>query len=88
MSRHLTPDEIALNQQELACSAEIEKLEMQGEALEHELEESLNGPRVMIVVQTLRVLYQALLIQYRELARIRGAQITSLQKTLRAYGGD
>jgi hypothetical protein len=86
--RHLTPEEIALNQQELACSAEIEKLEMQGAALEYELEQNLNGPRVMIVVQTLRVLYQALLAQYRELARVRGDQITSLQKTLRGLGGD
>ena len=55
-------------------------------ALEYELEQNVDGPRVMIVDQTLRALYQALLTQYRELARIRSDQITSLQKTLRGQG--
>jgi hypothetical protein len=31
--RHLTQEEISLNQQELACSAEIEQLEMQETSL-------------------------------------------------------
>jgi hypothetical protein len=88
MSRHLTPEEIALNQQELTCIVEIEKLEMQETSLEYELEQDIDESRRMIIVQTLRVLYQALLTQYRELARVRGAQITSLQRSLRAYGAD
>jgi hypothetical protein len=71
--RHLTPEEIALNQQELACSAEIEQLEMQETSLDYELERDIDETRRMIIVQTLRVLYKALLTQYRELARVRGA---------------
>jgi hypothetical protein len=86
--RHLTPEEIALNQQEITCSSDIELLEIQGEALESELEQDIDETRRMMIVQTLRVLYRALLAQYRELARVRGAQITSLQRSLRAYGGD
>jgi hypothetical protein len=39
----------------------------------------------MVVGQTLRVLYKALLTQHRELARIKDAQITSVERTLRAY---
>jgi hypothetical protein len=37
MSRHLTPDEIELNQQEAICRSEIEKLEMQEAQLDLEL---------------------------------------------------
>jgi hypothetical protein len=85
MTRHLTPEEIALNQQELTCSSETEKLEMQEASLEHELEQDINENRRMIIVQTLRVIYRALLTQYRDLARVRGSQITSLQRTLRSY---
>ena len=85
--RHLTPEEISLNQQELTCSSEIELLEIQGASLESELEQDIDETRRMIIMQTLRVLYRALLAQYRELARVRGAQITSLQKSLRSYGG-
>jgi hypothetical protein len=88
MSRHLTTEEIALNQQEIACWSEIEKLEMQETSLEYELEQDLDGSRRMVVGQTLRVLYKALLTQHRELARIKDAQITSVQRTLRAYGAD
>ena len=40
--RHLTPEEIALNQQELACSAEIEQLEMQETSLDYELERDID----------------------------------------------
>jgi hypothetical protein len=88
MSRRLTTEEIALNQQEIACRSEIEKLEMQETSLEYELEQDLDGSRRMVVGQTLRVLYKALLTQHRELARIKDAQITSVQRTLRAYGAD
>ena len=55
MSRHLTPEEIALNQRELVCSSEIEVLEIQGNSLESELEQDIDdmnwtpfvGPRVV-----------------------------------------
>jgi hypothetical protein len=86
--RHLNPEEIALNQQELTCRAEIELLETQETSLEYELEQDIDETRRMIVVQTLRVICKALLTQHRELVRIKDAQITSLQKTLRAYAGD
>jgi hypothetical protein len=86
--RHLTPEEIALNEQELTCSDEIDKLETQEASLEHELEQDIDETRRMMIVQTLRVLYKALMTQYRELARVRGAQISSLQRSLRAYGGN
>ena len=88
MSRHLTAEEIALNQQELTCRSEIEKLEMHEAALDYELEQDMDESRRMLAVHTLRVLYKALLIQHRELERIKEAQITSIQRTLSAYGGD
>jgi hypothetical protein len=87
MGRHLTPEEIALNQQELTCRAEMEKLEMQEAALDYELEQDIDDSRRMLAVHTLRILYKALLTQHRELARIKDAQITSVQRTLRSYGG-
>jgi hypothetical protein len=67
-----------INHQEITFSSEIELLEMQEKSLEHELEQDIDETRRMIIVQTLRVLYKALLAQYRELARVRGAQITSV----------
>jgi hypothetical protein len=88
MGRHLTPEENALNQQELTCRAEIEKLEMQEAALDYELGQDIDESRRMLAVHTLRILYKALLAQHRELGRIKDAQIASVQKTLRAYGGD
>jgi hypothetical protein len=84
--RHLTPEEIALNQEELTCLAEIEQLEMQETSLEYELKQDIDQSRRMIAMQTLRVLYKALLAKHRELARIKDTQITSLQRTLRSYG--
>jgi hypothetical protein len=84
--RHLTQEEISLNQQELTCRAEIEQLEMQEAALDHELEQDIDESRRMLAVHTLRILYKALLTQHRELVRIKNAQITSVQRTLRAYG--
>jgi hypothetical protein len=86
--RHLTTEEIALNQLELTCSSEIELLEGQEQSLEYELEQDIDFTRRMIIVQTLRVMYKALLAQYRELVRVRGVQITSLQMTLRGYGAN
>ena len=88
--RHLTPEEIALNQDELACLAEIEQLEMQETSLEYEQQEIY----LIFLVEHLatwnliRVLYKALLTKHRELSRIKDAQITSLQRTLRSYGRD
>jgi hypothetical protein len=40
--RHLNPEEIALNQQELTCRAEIELLETQETSLEYELEQDID----------------------------------------------
>jgi hypothetical protein len=87
MLRHLTSEEIALNQQELTCRAEIELLELQETSLEYELEQDIDETRRMIVIQTLRVMYKALLTPHRELGRIKDVQLSSIQKTLRAYGG-
>jgi hypothetical protein len=80
MSRHLTPEEIALNQQEAICRDEIERPEVQEASLEYELEQDIDDSRRMLAVHTLRVLYKALLVQHRELERIKDAQITSLQR--------
>jgi hypothetical protein len=88
MSRHQTPEEIALNQQELSCRSEIEKLEVQETQLDLELEQDIDECRRMHILYILQVLHKDLLNKHRELARIKGAQITSVQRTLRAYGGD
>jgi hypothetical protein len=66
--RHLTPEEIALNQEELTCLGVIEQLEMQETSLEYELKQDIDETRRMIATQTLRVLYKALLIKHRERA--------------------
>jgi hypothetical protein len=87
MLRHLTSEEIALNQQELTCRAEIELLELQETSLEYELEQDIDETRRMIVIRTLRVMYKAPLTPHRELGRIKDVQLSSIQKTLRAYGG-
>ena len=50
-----------LNQRELACSSEIEQLETQAQALELEMEQDIDETRRMIIAQTLRVVYRALL---------------------------
>jgi hypothetical protein len=55
MARHLTPKEIALNQQELTCRAEIEKLEMQETQLELELEKDIDESGKKRVMYTLQV---------------------------------
>jgi hypothetical protein len=86
--RHLTPEEIALNQQELTCRAEIEKLEMQEAQLETELDQDIDESQKMLALYTLRVLYKELLAKHQELEQIKNAQITSVQRALRAYGAD
>jgi hypothetical protein len=86
--RHLTPEEIALNQQELTCRAEIEKLEMQEAQLDTELDQDIDESRKMLALYTLRVLYKELLAKHQELEHIKNAQITSVQRALRAYGAD
>ena len=45
MSRHLTPDEIALNQQEARCRAELEALEIQEARLDSELDQDIDVGR-------------------------------------------
>jgi hypothetical protein len=65
--RHLTPEEIALNQQELTCRAEIEKLEMQEAQLDTELDQDIDESRKMLALYTLRVLYKELLAKHQEL---------------------
>jgi hypothetical protein len=86
VGRHLTSEEIVPNQQELACRAEIEKLETQEAQLE--LEQDIGESFKMVVMYTLQILLKELLAKHRELEHIKSAQITSVQKTLRAYGGD
>jgi hypothetical protein len=86
MSRHQTAYEIELNQKELLCRDEIEKLEMQGASLEGELALDIDEARRALTINTLRVVSKALLTQHRELEHIKEMQITSLQMALRAYG--
>ena len=86
--RHLSPEEIALNQQELTCRAELEKLEMQEAQLESELEQDIDESRKMRAMFILKDVYKELLAKHRELVRIKDVQITFVQRTLRAYGGD
>jgi hypothetical protein len=86
--RHLTPEEIALNQLELTCRAEIEKLEMQEAQLDTELDQDIDESQKMLALYTLRVLYKELLGKHQELEQIKNAQITSVQRALRAYGAD
>jgi hypothetical protein len=88
MGRHLTPEEIALNQQELTCRAEIEKLEMQEAQLDLALEQDIGESGKMLVMYTLQDLHKELLAKHRELEHVKNAQITSVQRTLRGYGAD
>jgi hypothetical protein len=71
MSRHLTSEEIATNQQELTCRAEIEKLEMQEAQLDLELGQDIGESGKMLVMYTLRVLHKELLAKHRELEHIK-----------------
>ena len=50
MARHLTQKEIALNQRELTCRAEIEKLKMQEAQLDLELEQDIGESGKMLVM--------------------------------------
>jgi hypothetical protein len=88
MSRHLTPDEIALNQQEARCRAELEALEIQEARLDSELDQDIDESRKMLALYTLRILHKELLTKHQELAGIKNAQITSVRRTLRSYNGD
>jgi hypothetical protein len=64
MGRHLTPDEIALNQQEAICRAEIEKLEIQEAQLDLELEQDIGESGKMLVMYTLQALHKDLLAKH------------------------
>jgi hypothetical protein len=86
--RHLTPEEIELNQQESICRVELEELEMREAQLELELEQDIDESRKIVAMYNLKVVYKELLAKHRELAHIKDAQITSVQRTLRAHGGD
>jgi hypothetical protein len=86
MSRHQTAYETELNQKELACREEIEKLEMQEASLEWELTLDIDDVRKNRTANTLRVVSKALSRQHRELAHIKELQITFLQTALNAYG--
>ena len=55
--RHLTQEEIALNQQELTCRAELEKLEMQEAQLESELEQDIDESRKMLAMFSFEKMY-------------------------------
>jgi hypothetical protein len=88
MGRHLTPEEIALNQQESICRVDLEELEIREAQLERELEQDIDESRKMAAMYNLQTVYKELLTKHRELAHIKDAQITSVQRTLRAYGGD
>src|ERR1700722_9970873 len=57
-----SPNSRALNQEELTCLAEIEQPEMQETTLEYELKQDIDESRRIIAMQTLRVLYKALLL--------------------------
>jgi hypothetical protein len=74
MLRHLTPEEIALNQQELTCRAEIEKLEMQEAQLDLELEQDIDESGKMLIMYTMQVIHAELLAKHRELAHIKNSR--------------
>jgi hypothetical protein len=74
VSRYLTPEEIALNQQELTCRAEIAKLEMQEAQLDLELEQDIGESGKMLVMYTVRVLHKELLAKHRELEHIKNGR--------------
>jgi hypothetical protein len=74
VGRHLTPEEIALNQQELACRAEIEKLEIQEVQLDLELEQDIGESGKMLVMYTLEALHKELLAKHRELEQIKNGR--------------
>ena len=74
MSRHLTSEEIATNQQELTCRAEIEKLEMQEAQLDIELGQDIGESGKMLVMYTLQVLHKELLAKHRALEHIKNGK--------------
>jgi hypothetical protein len=88
MSRHLTPEEIALNQEEARCREEIEKLEIQEAQLDLELDQDIGESGKMLIMYTLQGLHKELLAKHQELEHIKNAQITSVHRTLRAYEAD
>ena len=88
MSRYLTPEEIALNQQELTCRAEIEKLEMQEAQLNFELEQDIGESGKMIVMYTLQVVRKDLMTKHQELEHIKNGRSFPYRGLLRAYGAN
>jgi hypothetical protein len=88
VGRHLTSEEIALNQQESMCRVELQELEIREAQLDLELEQNIDESqsRRMMVMYNLKIVYKELLTKHRELEHIKSAQLTSVQRTLRAYG--
>jgi hypothetical protein len=86
VGRHLTSEEIALNQQESMCRVELQELEIREAQLDLELEQDIDESRRMMVMYNLKIVYTELLTKHRELEHIKSAQLTSVQRTLRAYG--
>jgi hypothetical protein len=74
MARHLTPKEIATNQQELTCRAEIEKLEMQEAQLDLEFGKDIGESGKMLVMYTLQVLHKEILAKHRQLEHIKNGR--------------
>jgi hypothetical protein len=74
MARHLTQREIALNQRELTCRAEIEKLKMHEAQLDLELEQDIGESGKMLVIYTLQALHKDLLAKHRELEHIKNGR--------------
>jgi hypothetical protein len=73
MSRHLTPEEIALNQEEARCREEIEKLEIQEAQLDLELDQDIGESGKMLIMYTLQALHKELLAKHQELKHIKNA---------------
>jgi hypothetical protein len=71
MSRHLTSEEIVLNQQEDICRTELQELEMREAQLELELEQDIDEACKMVAMYNLKIVYKELLAKHRELAHIK-----------------
>jgi hypothetical protein len=67
VTRHLTPEEIALNQQETICRVELEELERGKAQLELELEQGIDKSCEMVAMCNLKIVYEDLSAKHREL---------------------
>ena len=76
-----------LQEQELIIRAEIKKLEQQEAPLMREAEQEQDEVRKMLAMHTLGLLYKEIMTKYRELGRIKDAQIKAMRLALRLRGG-